>query len=330
MSTTTAPNKTNGGTATSRMTLSSIRRAIEPRPDRILLIGTEGLGKTTFAADAPSPVFLCAEDGLPPALKEVARFPDPQTFEEIFDALRVLAREEHEFKTLVIDTLDWLEPLIWRDLCMRYGWVDAKGTPDIEKPGYGKGYVAATEEWRRLLAALDVLRERKRMEIILLAHASIKTFQNPAGNDYMRYECKLHRGAAALVKEWCDSVLFGIQEEFVHEIKGKPTRKATTKGRRVVHTRRDPAWDAKNRYGLPPELPLCYADYAAARAKCCPADPDELWKEAEELLAQLTLDDATAAKTRAWLEKAKAGGAVALEKAVDRLRTKVAEKGGAQ
>lgn len=324
-------NKNNGGTATSRMTISSIRRAIEPRPDRILLVGTEGIGKTTFAAAAPDPVFICAEDGMPPALKEVARFPDPLSFEDVLEALRVLVREPHDFKTLVIDTLDWLEPLIWRDLCTRNRWLDERGTPDIEKPGYGKGYTAATEEWRRLLSALDVLRARKGMEVILLAHAAIRTFQNPAGNDYMRYECKLHRGAASLVKEWCDTVLFAVHEEFVQEIRGKPTKKATAtdEGRRVVKTRRMPAWDAKNRYDLKPELPLCYADYAEARAKC-QFDPDALGKEGEELIAQLALDEDTAAKTRAWLDQAKAAGAVALAKAVDRLRTKVAEKGGDQ
>lgn len=330
MSTTTV-NKNNGGTATaSRMTLGSIRRAIGPKPDRILLVGTEGVGKTTFAADAPAPIFICAEDGLPPVLGEVPRFPEPESFSDVLEALRVLVRDDHDFKTLVIDTLDWLEPLIWRELCTRNGWLDSSGTPDIEKPGYGKGYVAATEEWRKLLAALDVVRARKGMEVVLLAHASIKLFSNPAGNDFSRYECKLHRGAASLVKEWTDVNLFAIHEEFVKEIGGKATKKAVSTGRRVIHTERTAAWDAKNRYGLPPELPLCYADYAAARASCQPADPEDLWKEAEGLLTELALDEATAAKTRAWLEKAKAAGAVALAKAVDRLRTKVAEKGGAQ
>lgn len=326
MTTATRRPPANGGT--SRMALENIRRALEPKPDRVLLVGTEGVGKTTWAADAPNPIFICAEDGLPPVLGEVARFPEPQSFADVLEALRELIRGEHDFQTLVIDTLDWLEPLIWRDLCARNSWLDSTGNPDIEKPGYGKGYVAATEEWRRLLAALDAVRARKGMEVVLLAHAAIKTFSNPAGDDWSRYECKLHKGAAALVKEWTDVNLFAIHEEFVEEVKGRSTRKGVSTGRRVVHTVRTAAWDAKNRYGLPPELPLFYADYAAARMAGQPADPKELWEEGEQLLAELGLDDATAAKTREWLEKAKAGGAIALSKAVDRLRSKVAEKGG--
>ena len=311
----------------SRMTLGSIQRQIGPRPDRILLVGTEGVGKTTFAADAPTPIFLCAEDGLPPVLGEVPRFPEPKSFTDVLDALRTLLHEEHDYRTVVVDTLDWLEPLIWRELCTRNGWTDGSGTTDIEKPGYGKGYVAATEEWRKLLAALDVLRARKGMEVVLLAHATIKTFQNPAGNDFSRYECKLHKGAAALVKEWADVNLFAIHEEFVREQNGRPTRKGVSTGRRVIHTERTSAWDAKNRYALPSELPLNYADYAAARAACRPADPAELMSEGLELVAELALDPDTTTKTKAWLETARGNGVSALARAVDRLRSKVAEKG---
>lgn len=321
-----AANGTPNGTA-SRMTLASIQRELKPRPDRILLVGTEGVGKTTFAADAPSPIFICAEDGIPVILGEVPRFPPPQSFADVQEAVRVLIREEHEFQTLVIDTVDWLEPIIWKDLCVRNGWLDEHDTPDIERPGYGKGYVAATEEWRKLLAGLDVLRNRKGMEIILLAHAAIKSFQNPAGDDYMRYECKLHKGAAALVKEWTDVNLFAIHEEFAKEVRGKVTRKGVSTGRRVIHTTRDAAWDAKNRHDLPAELPLNYADYAAARAAHQPADPAELWAAAQDLLAELTLDTTDQKKTEDWLASAREHGAAALARAVDRLRSKVAEQG---
>ncbi len=332
MTTPNARPATNGAavppSAPSRMTLSSIRRAIDPKPDRVLLVGTEGVGKTTFAADSPNPIFICAEDGLPPVLGEVARFPEPESFGDVFDAIRTLIREQHEFRTLVIDTLDWLEPIIWKDLCTRNGWVDERGTPDIEKPGYGKGYTAATEEWRRLLAALDTLRARRQMEIILLAHATIRSFANPAGNDFNRYECKLHRGAAALVREWTDVNLFAIHEEFVQEVKGRSTKKGISTGRRVIHTERNAAWDAKNRYALPAELPLSYPDYAEARRAACPANPDDLWQEGTQLIEDLALDQETVVKTTEWLSAAKGRGAAALARAVDRLRSKVAEQGG--
>jgi hypothetical protein len=308
---------------TPRMSLGSIVREIKPRPDRILIVGTEGVGKTSFAAEAPSPIFICAEDGLPPVLGEVARFPTPESLTDVLDAIRTLIREEHPYRTFVVDTIDWLEPVIWRELCTRNNWTD------IEAPGYGKGYVAAADEWRRLLAALDTLRDRKGMEVILLAHAAIRVFQNPAGGDYSRYECKLNKNAAALVKEWTDVNLFAVHEEFVQVKNGKETRKGISTGRRVIHTERTAAWDAKNRYALPTELPLCYADYAEARAACSPADPAELTKEAESLIAALELDKETTTKTEEWLGAQKARGTASLARAVDRLRSKVAEKGAA-
>jgi hypothetical protein len=306
------------------MTLASIKKDIGPRPDRILLVGTEGVGKTTFAADAPNPIFICAEDGLPPVLGSVPRFPEPTGLSDVLEAVRVLIREEHGYGTLVIDTLDWLEPLIWHELCTRNGWLDAHGTPDIEKPGYGKGYVAATEDWRKLLSALDILRERKSMEVILLAHAAIKMFQNPAGNDYSRYESKLHKGAAALVREWTDVNLFAVHEEFVREVKGKA--KGVSTGRRVIHTERTAAWDAKNRYALPSELPLNYADYAAARAACTPADPAALRHEAESLLAELTLSAEDITQTQRVIEAAAMRGGAHMARVVDRLRSKITEQ----
>lgn len=323
MTTATAPRANGAPNAAppSRMTLASIRREVTPQPDRVLLTGTEGVGKTTFAADAPNPVFICAEDGLPPVLGEVPRFPTPESLSDVQEAIRTLVREDHDFRTLVIDTVDWLEPLVWQKVCTENGW------KDIEAPGYGKGYVAAAEEWRKLLSALDVLRKKKGMEVILLAHASIRTFQNPAGGDYSRYECKLNKNAAALLKEWVDTNLFAIHEEFVQVKNGKETRKGVSTGRRVVHTERTAAWDAKNRYALPSELPLNYADYAAARAAAQPADPKELRLEAEALLSELQLSEDDINQTKSVIEKAHARGAAHLARVVDRLRSKVAEQG---
>lgn len=305
-----------------RMTLDRIRKGSGRQPDRILLVGTEGIGKTTFAADAPNPIFICAEDGIPPILDHIQRFPEPQSFQDVRDAVRTLIREQHDFKTLAIDTIDWLEPLIWRELCARNSWAD------IEAPGYGKGYTTAAEEWRKLIADLDVLRRQKGMEVILLAHASIRTFSNPAGGDFSRYECKLNKQAIALVKEWTDVNLFAIHEEFVQVKNGKETRKGVSTGRRVIHTERTAAWDAKNRYSLPLELPLNYADYAAARDAQSPADPAELRKEADALAQQLQLNEQDLNQTRRAIDAAQAKGPAHLAQVVDRLRSKVAETGG--
>lgn len=305
-----------------RMTIGAIRRGPRPAPDRILLVGTEGVGKSTFAASAPKPVFLAAEDGV--RHLDVASFPEPQGFGDALAALRVLETEPHDFQTLVVDTVDWLEPLVWGAVCKRNGWVDADGGIDIEKPGYGKGYVAALEEWRRFIAALDRVREARGMEIILLAHASVKTFQNPAGPDYARYECKLQGKAAALVREWCDANMFAIHEEFVSKADGLTKAKGVSTGQRVLMTERCAAWDAKNRHGLPPRLPLDYAAYAEARAAGRPADPDALRAEIGAVASKLDLDE----KGRAWLDSrlSSAASATDLAKLLNVLRGKLPQE----
>ena len=323
MTTKTAPHAASAAgspTPTSgRMKLDAVRRGIRPAPDRVLLVGVEGIGKSTWGGDAPAPIFLAAEDGI--RHLDVASFPEPTSFSDVLDAVRVLTTDEHAFETLVVDTIDWIEPLIHEAVCQANGWTT------IEDPGYGKGFNVALVAWRKLLAALDHLRAERGMEVVLLAHATIRTFSNPAGSNFDRYEMKLQRSAAALVKEWTDANLFAIHEDFIQDPKERKS-KAFSTGRRVLHTERTSAWDAKNRHGLPAELPLSYAEYASARTAGQPADPKVLRQEAEQLVGQLELDEPTLAKTRAWIEAQTKQGVTALAKAVDRLRSKVAEQGG--
>jgi hypothetical protein len=323
MTTKTAPRATSAaGTSppgSGRMKLSAVHRGVRSAPDKTLLTGVEGIGKTTWGSEAPAPIFIATEDGI--RHLDVASFPEPQSFQDVLDAVRTLTTEPHEFKTVVFDTIDWVEPLIHDAVCQSNGW------KTLEDPGYGRGPAVALVEWRKLLAALDRLRAERGMEIILLAHATIRTFSNPAGSNYDRYELKLQRSAAALVKEWTDANLFAIHEDFIQDPKERKS-KAFSTGRRVVHTERTSAWDAKNRHGLPPELPLSYAEYAAARAAGQPADPKVLRREADALVARLELDEPTLEKTRAWLDAQATRGATALARAVDRLRSKVAAKEG--
>lgn len=297
----------------SEMTLTNVRRGVRPAPDRILMVGTEGVGKSTFASCAPKPIFIAPEDGV--RHLDVASFPEPKTYEDVVFALLVLAIEDHEYETVVIDTVDWLEPLILQAACDRNGW------PDIEKPGYGKGYVAALAIWRELLADLERIRKRG-LEVILLAHAHIKNFSNPAGDDYSRYECKLQVKAGALVKEWTDANLFATHEEFVADKDGK--KKGVSTGKRIIHTERTAAWDAKNRHNLPPTLDLSYAAYAAAREAGRPKNADELRVEADTLIAELAPEPEFEQKIRAVL-----ADDARCQVAVNRLRQLISERGAA-
>src|SRR5512141_4050 len=131
----------------SRMTLKALVKGRVEQKLRVVAYGPEGVGKSTFGAGAPGAIFLGAEEGT--AQLDVTRFPRPENWPEVFDALRVLTTEAHGYETLVVDTLDWLEPLIWAYCCQR------DGMSNIEDYGYGKGYQVAVDEWRRFLAALD-------------------------------------------------------------------------------------------------------------------------------------------------------------------------------
>jgi len=300
----------------SRMTLANVVRGKQERPHRVVLYGVEGIGKSTFAADMPSPIFLGAEDGT--AQLDVVRFPSPTCWEDVVEAIRVLGTEEHPYQTVVIDTLDWLEPLVWSKVC-----ADAKVT-SIEDVGggYGKGYTAALDTWRLLLAMLDRLRERKAMHVVLLAHSHIKSFKNPEGHDFDRYELKLNLKAAGLVKEWADAVLFANFETFAAEDKRTKRAKGVSTGARVIYTTRTAAYDAKNRHNLPEELPLSWADFEAA----CRGSDDraaKLEQDVEQKIADLGGPDAE--RARASLGRAK-GDAGKLAQLDAWLNTKLAAK----
>lgn len=253
-----------------RMSLANLVRGRQDQPVRVVLYGVEGIGKSTFAAGAPNPVFIAAEDGT--AQLDIPRFPMPDDFkyQDVLDAIETLATESHDFQTIAIDTLDWLEPLIWRRVCER------DGKQSIEDFGFGRGYVAALDEWRILLAALERLRRARSMHVVLVAHSSIKAFRNPEGEDFDRYEMKLNAKASALVKEWADLVLFATYETFA--VKNERTKrvKGISTGARIMHTVRTAAWDAKSRYPLPEQMALSWADLVAGVAAQQPADPDEL------------------------------------------------------
>jgi AAA domain len=266
--------------AAKRMTLAKVVKGKLVKPTRVLVYGIEGVGKSSFAAAAPAPIFLGAEDGT--SELDVARFPEPRSWQDTIDGIAELTTTEHEFKTLVIDTLDWLEPMCWAHVCVGKKDKAGKRIETIEDFGYGKGYTAALDAWRELLKKLERLRAERGMSIVLIAHSWIKSFKNPAGEDYDRHEMKLHAKAGGLLREWCDAVLFATHEVLTYELNGRV--KGISNGARVLHTERCAAWDAKNRYDLPEKLPLDWEAFADAVAAHRPADPVALKTRILELL----------------------------------------------
>jgi len=231
--------------------LANVKRGKIAAPARIVLYGQEGVGKSTFGADAPSPIFMGAERGTEHL--DVVRIPHEEltSWADVMQWLDVLTKEQHPYETLVVDTLDWLEALVHDFVAKRNG---VQNVADLK---FAEGYKKALPEWREFLRVLDVLRDRRGMHVVLLAHAKVAKYDRPGGESWDRWSLKLHSGksssASDLVKEWANEVLFAAFDEQARG-KGKWDRKAIGSGRRVLHTQRSPSWDAKNRHDLPAQM----------------------------------------------------------------------------
>jgi hypothetical protein len=238
--------------------MKSIETGLSPQPRRILVYGTHGIGKSTFGAMAEKPVFIQTEDGL--GSIEADRFPLARRYGNVVTALGELYTEEHDYETVVIDSLDWLERLIHAEVALK------RSVDSIEDIGYGKGYVFALTQWREVLAGLDALRNERQMQVILIAHAAIERFANPETETYDRYAPRLQKLASALVQEWCDEVLFASYRVLTRTTGEGFDRKRVQgigTGERVLRTTERPAHVAKNRLALPDEIPLDYRTFAS-------------------------------------------------------------------
>lgn len=231
-----------------KMLISAIKKSEKSIGEKIVLYGPEGWGKDTWAKYAEKPIYLSTEDGLK-SVPGVDAFPEATKWEDIVEAIETLRLDKHDFKTLVISTADWAEQLSHTYICTR----DNKQS--IEDYGWGGGYNLAFDEWKKLIHSIDVLKTEKGLNIIFLAHSTVKTFKNPMGEDYDRYELKTHKYVSSLLKEWSDCVLFGnydVNLDVKKNRKGETIGKAKAYGddRRILHCTHNAAWDAKNRYGI--------------------------------------------------------------------------------
>ena len=238
--------------------ISSITKGREAQPPRIMIYGSEGVGKSTFAALAPNPVFVQTEDGLSEI--DCSKFPLAKSFDDVVLQLQAVRDEQHDYGTVVIDSLDWLERLVWDRVCADYG------VKSIEKAdgGYGKGYIHALTYWRQIVSLLNDIRARKGMAVILIAHAAVERFEDPEHAAYDRYTPRLHKKACSLVCEWVDAVLFASRRMRVDSTTGKAAPVGADGGERILRTNGSPACIAKNRFGLPTELPLSWSAFVEA------------------------------------------------------------------
>lgn len=236
------------------------------QPPRIVLNATEGWGKTSCGAYAPKPLLLMSSDetgydtlagaGLVPEIPaDVVR-----DWKHLNDILTKLGNEATlPYKTLILDATGGFEKMCHLFVCKR----DFSG--DWGEKGFSafqRGYDVAVPEWTDMLVKLDRIRNKGVM-IILLGHTKVGPYKNPTGNDFDRFTSDLHAKTWGVTHRWADAVLFG---KFVTITE---TKKNKTKGiggeERILYTEWRDAYDAKNRYGMPPEIEI-------------PDDPTKTWE----------------------------------------------------
>jgi hypothetical protein len=262
--------------------LASIKTETAVKAPRIIVLGVEKIGKTTFACGSRIDKGAVVETGLNnPVLLPikgeegaddlpVPKFPILNSLEEVMQGLASLYTEEHDYGTVVLDSASAFEPLIFDAVCKE------ANTNSIEKVGggYGKGYTEALAKWRNVTEGLDALRAQKNMASIIIGHVKVKRFDDPGGDSYDQYQLDLHEKSANLLFRWADCILFcntkvAVKKEDTGFGQEKARGVDIGGGQRFLYTQKRPAHPGGGRgiYGrLPYELPLDWAAYQAAIA----------------------------------------------------------------
>lgn len=263
------------------MELTGISKGIIKKPYLLLIYGPDGVGKSTFGSEAPEPIFVGPESGSNNL--DVARFSGVDSWPEVRRRTQELLTAKHSFKTVVFDSLDWMEPLLWKTV--------GKPGETIEDAlgGYGRGFTRANEIWKDFMGDISKLRDQRGMNIIVIAHSMVKTFNDPSQPlPYDRYMLKLNEKASAIWREFVDCVLFVNYQTTVFKAnKNDKAAKATDGGARLIYTTRSPAYDSKNRLGLPGELPLSFEAFDRAAERGQPDSVENLLSDISELAGKL-------------------------------------------
>lgn len=236
--------------------LDSISKTKRLEAPKILLAGEPKIGKSTFAASAPGAIGILTEDGM--AGIDSQAFPLASSLDDVYSAIHTLLKEPHDYQTVFVDSLDWLEPLVNAHVCKTNGW------KDIEAPGFGKGYVAAAAEWRNVLDGLEALRRERQMGVILICHVKVQRIDSPTVEGYDAYVLKMHNRASALVEEWADIVGFAAHRIKTRQVDagfGNKETKALKSTERVLHLEPHPAYPSGSRFGMR-DCPLEWSAFA--------------------------------------------------------------------
>lgn len=219
---------------------------------RILVYGKHKIGKSTFAAGCPKPIFLATEDGL--GALGVDMIDCTKGYVDVLKAIKKIS--ETDYRTIVIDSLDWLEKLIFEHVKAELGW------NEINPPNtFGRGYIRAEDHWRYFIGEISKLHKTKKMMPVFIAHTKVSKFEDPERDNYDQYRLDLQDRAAGVLSEYVDIIAFVTDQVVTKEKKeefGSKVIKAQSTGERIMKLGKSAAYEAGNRYGLPDELPLSW------------------------------------------------------------------------
>lgn len=239
----------------------SVSSGVQRKPYKVVIYGPEGIGKTLLAKDFPEPLFIDTENSTRSYNVRRIQNPNGDSRPSSWAMLMEMVAAVRDgcfpdVQTLVIDTADWAEVLCLQDVCSKHK------KDGIEDFGYGKGYTYAEEEWGKLLNRLEEVVERG-IHVVITAHAQLRKVELPEETgSYDHWEMKLEKKNAAITKECADIVLFCNYKTLVTKGANPMEKNKASGGTRMMHAVHTPWWDAKNRHGLPEDMPLLFASIA--------------------------------------------------------------------
>jgi hypothetical protein len=258
--------------------LSKPTEPVKMTPPTMIVYGEPGIGKSTFASNAPKAFFIDTENSLKYLREGIVsaggRVERVRTYEQVLECIDALISQPHEFRTVVIDTLDWLEQMIHTKICAgaKAGSISDKFNDVVN---FGKGHIIAANYAKEITDRLNRLNDERRMAVILTAHNVVKGVNDPDGDGYDRHTLKMHEKFASHFTEWADCVLYAKQDT-VLGTSGKPLM-----GEKVFKTCETRGAVSKNRLFLPPKIPMSWAAFIDSINKNKPSKEEEQVTEAQ-------------------------------------------------
>lgn len=295
--------------------LTQVTKGKIKKPWHVILYGTPKVGKSTWASDSESPIFMDIEEGTDEL--DVSRLPKPKTFTEALAMLQELTTTSHSFKTLVIDSLDHLEALCNAETAQE------NGVTSVGEMGFGKGYALSLAKWQKLYEALTQLNQK--MNLVMIAHSQLKKIDDPTKQaQYDKHDLKLRDQLGALAKEKADAILFAVFETHVTKDKNTGKGRAIGDGSRILLTQGRPSHEGGNRFGLPYILPLNFEDFQKSILDPHVEEPKTLIDRITQLSLELK-DESIKEKVSKAMKDAKED-TTKLAKILDRLETILSQK----